>query len=102
MAGRRSILSRRRVLVTDFGNVGLDRDVDLIGHYNNVAADEMLTAHRHPELMEVCYLARGRQVYHVAGKDYALRAGDVFVTQPGEQHSTGGRPQEKAGGLYAS
>jgi AraC-like DNA-binding protein len=45
------------------------------------------------------YLAKGRQVYQVDGRDYVLGSGDVFVTQPNEQHSTGQYPEEK-GILY--
>ena len=79
----------------DLSDVGLGDVVPLLGHYDNVRADAMLATHRHEQAMEICYLARGRQVYRVRGRDYAMRAGEVFVTFPGEQHSTGGRPQEK-------
>lgn len=74
---------------------GLCPDLVLVGHYHNVRAADMLLEHRHADLMEICYLARGRQVYRVGGKDHALRAGEIFLTYPGEQHSTGGQPQER-------
>jgi AraC-like DNA-binding protein len=50
-------------------------------------------------VLEICYLARGQQLYRVGRRDYVLRGGDVFVTFPGEIHSTGETPEEK-GTLY--
>jgi AraC-like DNA-binding protein len=49
--------------------------------------------------MEICYLAKGRQCYSVGPREYTLTGGDVFVTFPGEKHSTGESPEEK-GCLY--
>ena len=94
MPDRPAILRRPRVML-DLSDVGLTEAVPLLGHYYNIRADAMLATHGHQQAMEICYLARGRQVYRVRGRDYAMRAGEVFVTFPGEQHSSGGRPQEK-------
>ncbi|MBL8993172.1 MAG: AraC family ligand binding domain-containing protein, partial [Spirochaetia bacterium] len=49
----------------------------------------------HPGSLEICHLASGRQTLAVGGEIFSLRGGDVFVTQPGEVHSTGGAPREK-------
>ena len=46
--------------------------------------------------MEICLLAKGRQVYKVGKREYSLTGGDLFVTLPDEPHSTGNRPEEKS------
>ncbi|MCS7049625.1 MAG: AraC family transcriptional regulator [Verrucomicrobiae bacterium] len=74
-------------------------EVPMIGRYRYSEAQKGLDWHAHRAAMEICYLARGRQMYRVHGHDYVLRGGDVFVTFPGEVHSTGEAPEEK-GILY--
>jgi AraC-like DNA-binding protein len=74
-------------------------EVVMLGHYDNARAEEVLEPHAHAGCMEICYLERGRQRYVVDGRDYWLGGGDVFVTFPGEMHSSGESPQEK-GTLY--
>ena len=71
----------------------------MIGRYRYAAAQSALPPHDHPDCYEVCFLAAGRQVYRVGGRDYALQGGDLFFTRPGEVHSSGGRPEER-GTLY--
>jgi len=73
--------------------------VPMFGRYNYARAMPGLSLHRHPGAIEICYLVRGRQNYEVGGRTFHLRGGDVFLTFPGEEHSTGGEPQEK-GLLY--
>jgi AraC-like DNA-binding protein/quercetin dioxygenase-like cupin family protein len=70
-----------------------------LGRYNQVEAHEALGDHKHEGAVEICLLLRGRQTYVVKGRAYEMKGGDVFVTLPGEVHSTGKRPQEK-GILY--
>jgi AraC-like DNA-binding protein len=47
-------------------------------------------------MLEVIYLHRGRQTYQVGGCEHLLRGGDVFITFPGEEHSSGGEPQQRS------
>ena len=75
--------------------------VPTLGRYNFTHAHRGLIEHAHPGAMEICYLAKGTQIYRVGRQDYVLRGGDVFVTSPGEEHSTGDAPQER-GVLYWS
>lgn len=70
-----------------------------LGRYNQTVARAALDDHRHEGAIEICLLVRGRQSYAVKGRTYEMQGGDVFVTFPGEVHSTGNRPQEK-GVLY--
>lgn len=83
--------------------ISLDRwglpEVVMLGHYDHARAEEVLAPHAHVGGLEICYLERGRQRYVVRGQDYWLSGGDVFVTFPGELHSSGESPQEK-GTLY--
>jgi len=71
----------------------------MLGHYNYTRAQSGLPEHAHRGVLEICFLARGRQTYSVAGRDYRLRGGDIFLTFPNEVHGTGGAPEEK-GELY--
>ena len=73
--------------------------IALFGRYNYLSARPALPDHAHARDIEICYLAKGRQTYCVAGQTYHLRGGDVFLTFSGETHSTGGNPEEK-GVLY--
>ncbi|MDR1280684.1 MAG: AraC family transcriptional regulator [Opitutaceae bacterium] len=70
-----------------------------LGRYACTRARAGLAQHTHPGALEICYLAKGTQLYRVGGRTYALRSGDVFVTFPGEPHDTGRSPEEK-GVLY--
>lgn len=74
-------------------------EVPMFGRYNYFHAHIGLAQHAHPGAMEICYLAKGTQLYRVGRRDYVLRGGDVFITFPGELHSTGEAPEEK-GSLY--
>lgn len=73
--------------------------VQMVGRYNHTDAMPGLEPHAHEGCVEICYLARGRQVYSVGDARFHLRGGDVFMTRPAEEHSTAGLPQEK-GVLY--
>ncbi len=73
--------------------------VRVLGHYETPAALPMLEPHSHGELLEICYLERGEQTYEVNGQEYQVHGGDVFVTFPGEPHSTSGKPQTR-GSLF--
>lgn len=70
-----------------------------LGYYDQDRSFEGLADHHHDDAMEICYLAKGRQVYRVADKNHVLRGGDYFVSFPNEVHNTDGKPQEK-GRLY--
>ena len=74
-------------------------EVPMIGRYNYTHAHRGLVRHAHPGAMEICVLAKGTQLCRLGQRDYVLRGGDVFVTLPGEEHSTGEAPEEK-GVLY--
>ncbi len=70
-----------------------------LGRYQNTRAEPGLDEHSHGSAMEICFLVKGRQTYRMGGREYQLRGGDVFLSLPGETHSTGSHPQEK-GTLY--
>ncbi|MDR1140920.1 MAG: AraC family transcriptional regulator [Planctomycetaceae bacterium] len=74
--------------ICDFRLLGF-RDVLILGRYDYHEARLPLQIHDHGELMEICYLAEGKQFYRVAGKDYFLRGGDVLINYPHESHGTG-------------
>lgn len=69
------------------------------GRYRHAAAGEILGRHIHQGALEICYLAKGKQVYRAAGREYTLSGGDCYWVPPDEPHDSAGRPQEK-GVLY--
>ena len=86
----------RRVL--NLTSIGLP-EVPVFGRYEYSSAQPGLTTHIHPGTVEICYLERGFQTYSVAGREYHLVGGDVFITAPGEPHDTGGHAEDR-GILY--
>lgn len=82
----------------DLAVIGLP-EVPLVGIHVQKHATCGLTPHRHPGLMEICYLTRGERVYHVNHTDHTFRGNEVFVTLPDELHGSGRHPHEK-GLLY--
>lgn len=89
---------KRRRIQMQPAELGI-RDCLLLGRYNHVSAMQELRPHAHPAAMEICHLVRGRQIYEVGGEHFPMVGGDLFVTFPGEVHSTDQLPQEK-GILY--
>ena len=85
-------------LLLDLRKFGIS-EVPMLGRYNYIRARDGLVPHSHPGCLEICHLAKGRQLYCVGAREYLLKGGDVFVTFPGETHSTGESPEEK-GRLY--
>lgn len=83
--------------IYDLKNYGFP-EIPLFGKYKFNKAFPGLEMHTH-HAFEICYLVEGRQIYSAAGKDYQLKAGDLFITQPMEPHSSGRQPQEK-GSLF--
>lgn len=93
------ILYSSRRTVINFDRVGLGGSVSYLGRYNLSRAKRGLEEHSHSGALEICYLAKGRQSYRVAERDYLLGGNDVFITFPEERHGTGTHPEEK-GILY--
>lgn len=71
-------------------------NLDYLGYLRYSAAHAPLREHAHPGAFEICYLDRGTQTYRVHDEEYHLVGGDLFLTFPGELHSTGRRPEEKS------
>lgn len=69
--------------------------IRLFGHFSSQRASAPLSMHIHPGCMEVCYIVRGNQTYHVGEEVFHLTGGDLFVTFPDELHGSGGDPQGK-------
>ncbi|MBE7169330.1 MAG: AraC family transcriptional regulator [Williamsia sp.] len=85
-------------IIINFEQAGIP-DVHRLGKYQYRHAHESLPEHAHPGMIEICYCEKGQQVYEVKGSRYTIQGGDVFVTFPGELHSTAHHPEEK-GILY--
>lgn len=64
-----------------------------LGHATNNRAELPLINHYHKDKMEFVILIEGIQKFIASGVEYTLYGGDVFITQPNEEHSTGKSPQ---------
>jgi len=84
--------------IRDFRRSGL-LGLRVLGCYRYKGPHPPLPMHRHPGMIEICFLHRGSQRYEVEGKFYEMRGGDMFITLPGERHSTGPSPEDR-GVLY--
>ena len=84
--------------ILDFRPLGF-HDVVILGRYDYSHSHPQLEMHSHGEMIEICLLDKGRQVYVVGNKEYSLEGGDVFITYPKELHGTGRHPEGK-GRLY--
>lgn len=89
-----SIFNTRSMLI-DFEYYGMNNFLRL-GRINYNKASFPLEMHSHPNTIEICYLAKGKQSYVVDDKEYSISGGDVFWTLPNEIHGTGSYPEEKA------
>ena len=68
--------------------------ISWFGYYSNTEPCPSLEKHAHVNSYEICYLESGMQPYYIysdSGEEalYRLYGGEVFVTRPGEYHSTG-------------
>lgn len=86
-----------KTILTDFSSFGLS-EVILCGRNNNLAARSPWEKHTHDRAFEILYIAKGDQIVGASGRGYRLGGGDLFVTRPGEVHSTGIHPVNK--GLF--
>ena len=87
-----------RRLQLDLSGIGLP-EVPCFGVHHEISAAPGLSPHRHPRALEICQLISGERTYHVGGRDYSFRGGEVFVTYPDEWHGSGRHPHGK-GLLY--
>lgn len=67
--------------------------IKVFGHNLNNRAESPLETHVHPGCLEIVVLVKGNQTYTVGEKTYPLSGGNIFVSFPGEEHSSGGEPQ---------
>lgn len=69
------------------------------GRYSYSKNQKVLPEHMHKNGIEICFLETGYQEYIVEEEKFSLQGGDLFITYPNEQHSTGCAPESK-GKLY--
>lgn len=67
----------------------------LLGRRYSSKAHSVSGTDRHPDHLEICYIAGGRQAIETGGRTYDLRSSDVFFTLPGEVHFNAGDTSEK-------
>lgn len=89
-----SIFKKER-LVIHFSHMGIN-NLTTLGRVYYLNARSPLEKHIHEDSVEICYLARGKQTYIVGDKVYTLKGGDIFITFPDEEHSTGINVEERS------
>lgn len=82
----------RRII--DFRPLGI-HGVVVLGRYQYASAHAPLPLHSHGPYFEISYAETGQQTYVVEDERFDLTGGDLFVTFPHEQHSTGSLPETK-------
>ncbi|MDZ4742445.1 MAG: AraC family transcriptional regulator [Verrucomicrobiota bacterium] len=84
--------------VCHFSRLGL-KEVKLLGRYEYNTSQPPLQRDKHKDLIEIIYLARGKQIFETEGVKRFLFGSDALVILPDQPHSTAGQPEEK-GLLY--
>lgn len=59
-------------------------------------AYDKIPNHHHGNAIEICYMAKGQQIFYINDRMYSVQRGDSILIYPHETHSTGGHPQEKS------
>ncbi|MGI5958510.1 MAG: AraC family transcriptional regulator [Massiliimalia sp.] len=65
-----------------------------LGQLRYQKAHPPLSVHHHRNSLEFVFLEQGSQNYQIGSRTYTVKPGEVFVTYPNEQHSTGASPEE--------
>lgn len=81
--------SRQVMTIKEHGIPG----VETFGHSLSHRAGFPLETHIHPGCMELVVMKKGKQVYTAGGERYPLSGGNIFISFSGEEHSSGGEPQ---------
>lgn len=71
---------------------------DEFGYYKYTNAQPILPIHIHKDMVEICYLTKGKQTWVIQEENFEMLGGDLFVTFD-EYHGTGESITEK-GMLY--
>ena len=79
-----------------FPEKGNFRGITELGWRNFSAAQDPLGCHRHEHCIEVCYVKSGRQYFVIDKEEYEIWGNEIFLTLPGERHSTGSHPRDKS------
>jgi len=98
----------QRILLQDRFPEITETGLKLFGQYTNKNARLKLGRHHHGSCYEICYLESGMQPYYTYpcedapeedARLFRLYGGDIFITRPGEIHSTGSFQQQR-GRMY--
>jgi len=68
----------------------------ILGRVNYSKVHPPLELHIHEGMVEIVLIVKGKQIYTVAGNNFLVRSGDIFITFPDEPHSTAGHPEDKS------
>lgn len=82
-------------IVLDLGELNNDFSVKVC-MANYTRTHQPLCKHSHDAMTEIVYVLKGKQVYNVNGSDYVVNSGEVFITHPYEEHSSGLYPEDKS------
>ncbi|MEM9649788.1 MAG: AraC family transcriptional regulator [Bacteroidota bacterium] len=77
---------------------GYPRFVSL-GHYHYHSVEPILEAHRHEDVLEICFCIRGQQHYELGNQLLKVKGNDILIVPPNQDHSSGIYPED-IGELY--
>ena len=82
-----------------FQEIGIP-EVETLCYVRYSRSHSPIRLHTHPGKFEICCHCAGTQVYVVNGQEYRTSGGDIFISFPGEPHSTGSYCEEKSTFYY--
>ncbi|WP_166921099.1 AraC family transcriptional regulator [Flavobacterium poyangense] len=92
MKHNKTVIKNRKIILFEKYNFS---DLQVLGKYSYNKAEDELLNHVHENMIEICYLDKGKQVFEVNNQRYLANGGDIFIHYPGEVHGSGGFPEEK-------
>ncbi|WP_316814172.1 hypothetical protein [Pedobacter heparinus] len=86
--------STSKKIIVNFDHLGIEEIVRLEKYSNNKI--QTFDGQTNSDIMGICYLDKGSQIYEVGDAKYALEGEDIFIIFPNELYSTLGKPKDKS------
>lgn len=64
----------------------------VIGKHKYFNKTNILRFLRHKNVMEICYLAKGKHEVLINNKNYVIKGGDIYLVRPNELHGSPSKP----------
>lgn len=81
-------------IICHFSKIGL-HEIKMIGRHEYNSSHPPLPRETHKGIVEIIYVARGKQIFETEGVRRFLFGSDILIIPPGQPHSTADQPEEK-------